>query len=56
MNYITLSDLAGRIVLRKTIPAGAQAMQLEQVNAGVYLLHVWQNNRAVAVTKLVATE
>lgn len=53
---ITLSDLSGRIVLRKTIPAGAQAMQLEQVNAGVYLLHVWQNNRAVAVTKLVATE
>ena len=53
---ITLSDLSGRIVLRKPIPAGTKAMPLEQANAGVYFLHLWQNNRAVAVEKLVVTE
>ena len=54
---ISLTDLAGRVVLNQPIAAGSQSFAFDQaLNAGVYFVHLWQNERPVVVEKLVITQ
>ena len=54
---ISLTDLAGRVVLNQPIAAGSQSFAFDQaLNAGVYFVHLWQNERPVVVEKLVVTQ
>lgn len=54
---ITLTDLAGRMVLNQPIPEGSQSFAFANVlHAGSYFVHLWQNERPVAVEKLVVTQ
>lgn len=54
---ITLTDLAGRVVLNQPLAAANSSFVFENnFNEGVYLVHLWQNERPVAVEKLVITQ
>jgi hypothetical protein len=55
---LTLTDLNGRLLFLKTLAAGSQSVALDgpNLNAGVYFLHLWQDNQPVAVEKLVISE
>ncbi len=54
---ISLTDLAGRVVLNQPIAAGDQSFAFDQaLNAGMYFVHLWQNTRPVVVEKLVVTQ
>jgi hypothetical protein len=52
---LTVTDLTGRIIARQVLTAGEnQSVLLEKVpNAGLFFVHLWQNDRPVAVEKLV---
>lgn len=55
-NYeLTVTDLAGKIVVRQPLTAGEnQSILLEKMpTAGLFFVHLWQNAHAVAVEKLV---
>lgn len=53
---VTLTDLAGRVVINQPVSADRQSYPLiDDLNAGTYLVHLWQNQRPVAVEKLVIT-
>ena len=53
---ITLTDLAGRVVLNQPLAAADRSFAFEnKLNEGVYLVHLLQNERPVAVEKLVIT-
>ena len=53
---ITLTDLTGRIVINQPVSADRQSYPLiDNLNAGTYLVHLWQNERPVIVEKLVIT-
>jgi len=44
-------------VLNQPIAAGSQSFAFDQaLNAGVYFVHLWQNERPVVVEKLVITQ
>ncbi len=57
-NYrILLTDLASRVVINQPIAAGSQSFFFDNnLNVGVYFVHLWQNERAVVVEKLVVTQ
>lgn len=56
-NYqITVTDLAGRVIQQATVATGTQKFPLQASEAGVYLVHLWQNNAPVAVKKWLITE
>lgn len=51
---ISLTDLTGRLILNQSIAAGSQSFAFENsLTAGVYFVHLWQNERPVVVEKLV---
>jgi hypothetical protein len=55
--HITLSDLSGKTILNRQVAAGATSFSLEsRVVPGVYFVQLWQNERPVAVEKLVVTQ
>lgn len=54
---ITLTDLAGRTVLEKIMAENSQSLTFEMaLNAGVYLVHLWQDEHPVVVEKLVISQ
>ncbi len=52
---LTVTDLTGKIVARRTLAAGEnQSVLLEKMpTAGLFFVHLWQNGSPVAVEKLV---
>lgn len=53
---ITLTDLVGRVVLNQPLATASRSFAFENnLNGGIYLLHLWQNDRPVVVEKLVVT-
>lgn len=52
---LTMTDLTGKIVARRSLAAGEnQSLLLEKMpSAGLFFVHLWQNARPVAVEKLV---
>jgi hypothetical protein len=52
---LTLTDLTGKVIVRKTLFAGEnQYFILEKLPiTGLYFVHLWQNERPVAVEKLI---
>jgi hypothetical protein len=53
---VTLTDLTGRVIINQPISAETQSYPLfDDLNAGTYLVHLWQNEQPVAVEKLVIT-
>ncbi len=52
---LTVTDLTGRIIARQTLAAGEnQSVLLEKMpSAGLFFVHLWQNDSPVAVEKLV---
>jgi len=52
---LTVTDLTGKIIARRTLAAGEnQSLLLEKMpTAGLFFVHLWQNDRPVAVEKLV---
>lgn len=53
---VTLTDLTGRVVINQPVAADRQSYPLiDDLNAGTYLVHLWKNERPVAVEKLVIT-
>lgn len=57
-NYrLSLTELSGRTVWNQQIAAGTTSFSLEsRVGPGVYIVQLWQNERPVAVEKLVITQ
>ncbi|MCY7330982.1 MAG: T9SS type A sorting domain-containing protein, partial [Saprospiraceae bacterium] len=54
---ITLTNMTGRVVLNQVVPADRRSFTLgENLSAGIYLVHLWQNERPVIVEKLVVTQ
>ncbi|MEO6759909.1 MAG: MbnP family protein [Saprospiraceae bacterium] len=54
---ITLTDMTGRVVLNQVVPADLRSFAFgENLTAGIYLVHLWQNDRPVIVEKLVVTQ
>lgn len=54
---ISLTDLTGRMILNQPVAAGSQLHTFENsLHAGIYFVHLWQNERPAAVEKLVITE
>jgi hypothetical protein len=54
---LTVSDMTGRLVRAESLTAGLGVVGIdENLKAGMYLVYLWQNNRAVALEKLVVTE
>ncbi len=50
---LTVTDLAGRVLQNQEIATETQSFSLKNnLNAGAYLVHLWQNERPVAVEKL----
>ncbi len=53
---VTLTDLTGRVVINQPVSADRQSYPLiDDLNAGTYLVHLWQNEHPVAIEKLVIT-
>ena len=53
---VTVTDLTGRVLFNKTTDAANTLFAFDHVlNSGVYFLHLWQNERPVAVEKLMVT-
>lgn len=53
---ITLTDMTGRVVMNHPLVASNRSFNLENnLNEGIYLVHLWQNERPVAVEKLLIT-
>jgi hypothetical protein len=55
-NYaLTVTDLAGKVVVRQPLTAGEnQSVLLEKMpTSGVFFVHLWQHARPVVVEKLV---
>lgn len=52
---LTVSDVAGKIITRQPLAVGDnQSLLLEKMpETGIFFVHLWQNNRPVAVEKLV---
>lgn len=52
---LTVTDLTGKIIIRKTLAAGEnQSLVLEKIPmAGLFFVHLWQNGNPVAVEKLI---
>ncbi|MBL7798961.1 MAG: T9SS type A sorting domain-containing protein [Saprospiraceae bacterium] len=51
---VTLTDLTGRVIMNQSISSETQSYPLfNDLNAGTYLVHLWQNEQPVAVEKLV---
>lgn len=50
---ITLTDLAGRTVLNRTITPDSRSFSFGRLHTGVYFAHLWQNERPAAVEKLI---
>lgn len=51
---VTLTDLTGRVIMNQSISSETQSYPLfNDLNAGTYLVHLWQNEHPVAVEKLV---
>jgi len=51
---VTLTDLTGRVVINQSISSEIQSYPLfNDLTAGTYLVHLWQNEHPVAVEKLV---
>jgi hypothetical protein len=51
---VTLTDLIGRVVINQPVPVDLRSYPLiNDLNTGIYLVHLWQNERPVAVEKLV---
>ncbi len=52
---LTVTDLSGKILLRKNVAAGEnQSVALPELNhAGLFFVHLWQNSSPVKVEKLV---
>lgn len=54
---ITLTDMTGRVMLNHPVAAGSQTFAFESnLNAGVYFVHLWQNDRRVVAEKLVVAQ
>ncbi len=54
---ITLTDLTGRLIVNQSVSAELRAFTFnEQLNAGIYFVHLWQNERPVVVEKLIVTQ
>ncbi|MEO6040065.1 MAG: MbnP family protein [Saprospiraceae bacterium] len=54
---ITLQDMTGRLVADHVVPDALRSFTIgEGLHAGMYLVHLWQNGRPVAVEKLVVTQ
>ena len=54
---ITLTDLAGRTIMNRTVADSATTLSFgNNVAPGVYLVCLWQNERPVATEKLVVTQ
>ncbi|MBL7775673.1 MAG: T9SS type A sorting domain-containing protein, partial [Saprospiraceae bacterium] len=53
---VTLTDLIGRVVINQPVSADRQSYPLtDELNTGTYFVHLWQQERPVAVEKLVIT-
>lgn len=53
---VTLTDLSGRTVLNQPVPEGSQSFAfVNDLHAGSYFVHLWQNGRPVAVEQLVVS-
>ncbi|MBK8965209.1 MAG: hypothetical protein IPM36_00745 [Lewinellaceae bacterium] len=53
---VTLTDLIGRVVINQPVAADRQSYPLiDDLNAGTYFVHLWQQERPVAVEKLLIT-
>lgn len=54
---LSLTDLTGRVVMHQAVTSGSQSFSFENnLHAGVYFVHLWQNERPVVVEKLVITQ
>ena len=54
---ISLTDLTGRVVLSQPIASGSQSFAFNQnLKAGIYFVYLWQNERVVAIEKLILTQ
>ncbi|MBK8556942.1 MAG: T9SS type A sorting domain-containing protein [Lewinellaceae bacterium] len=54
---VTLTNLSGRVLLNTAVPTGTGVFQIEEkLTAGLYFVHLWENNHAVAVEKLVVVQ
>jgi hypothetical protein len=54
---IACTDMTGRQVMEQTLPSGIASVGLDHsLRAGLYLVQLWQNDRVVAVEKVVVTE
>jgi hypothetical protein len=51
---VTLTDLTGRVLFQQAVPASNRALAITQnLKAGLYLVHLWQDGRIVTAEKLM---
>ncbi|MCC6412910.1 MAG: T9SS type A sorting domain-containing protein [Saprospiraceae bacterium] len=54
---ISLTDLTGKVLLNQKLYSGSQQFNFEnKLEPGLYLAHIWQNDRPVAIEKLIVTQ